>query len=933
MISGVVTEKVTIDKDILIRGPLPTEATPCTQMGIVQAAAVGPDGMAPFSGSVFTIQKGVKAVIAALNIRYGDAEKGGGINNSGTLLLAGVTLYQNRATYAGAIYNSGTLTVTQSTLTDNSASYGNIFNGIYSDTGGKVAITHSTLANDGQNLHNPDGSMTVGSSIIDTRQCFESNATSLGYNLVSNSNGDCFTLTGTDQIGDAQLGPLRDNGGPTLTRDPSAASPAVDKVPQSVCASAQMLEQLLLTTPVDQRMRTRPVGPLCDIGAVESGRQRLRVCQGCDDDPANLTFGDLQTALNWGVVGDTVAIEAGVYTGNFVAYKDLTLQHAGIDTTRLNRDQPTDVRAILQASDLSIREQSSRLDPQQVSGLSGSVLTTGSCKLTDTTIVPSGEVEVTLRGLTIQHGLARLGGGIYNLGRLAVYSSTIADNAAVNQLDQYGNVVSGAEAKGGGIYNAGTLTLERSTVSGNQSEYHGGALYTRGQSESAMSTVTIEGSTVAYNSADKLPAQHVVTVDSSPAFEPSLLAGVVSGDYVQFKSTGPGFTLLVQGTGCNADRIEVPPLGGGLSPDLICTAKGSSSSVTVSISGYERPVLQITVAPPGYTADGQALYVDQFSDVALARSIVVHRQGGDGNCKIFGIPAKINSLGDNVTNDSSCNLTAAGGDVVWDSAEPVEASKGGWLGELQDNNRIDFEGHTVSSTTYSHALLPNSPAIDLAPPEACGVAPLKTVALSSEDLNLTLQAGDVVKWIHTETVSRTVSVNDGEYNAMLVPVPENASPVPAAARGASREVQFNMPGSYRYVVYDEDGQETGIGTITVARASGAPISAACRRRNAAAPCATTAPAGPTAATAAPSSLRPGSWGSRCRARRPPSAPSRRRGRWAATRTRTRITSGAPPRRWTWGCGLPPTTATRPGTHGSLSSSPGRPTRILPRRHR
>ena len=257
--------------------------------------------------------------------------------------------------------------------------------------------------------------------------------------------------------------------------------------------------------------------------------------------------------------GDTVAIEAGVYTGNFVAYKDLTLEHAGIDTTRLNRDQPTDVRAILQASHLSIREQRSGLDPQQVTGLSGSVLTTGSCKLTDTTIVPAGEVDVTLRGLTIQHGLARIGGGIYNLGTLEVYTSTIADNAAVNQLDEYGNVVSGGEARGGGIYNAGTLTLERSTVSGNQSEYYGGALYTRGQSESAMSLVTIEGSTVAFNSADKLPTHHVVTVSSGPAFDPpDLLTGVISGDYVQFKSWARDTRSWCRAQ-CNANKIEVHP--------------------------------------------------------------------------------------------------------------------------------------------------------------------------------------------------------------------------------------------------------------------------------------------------------------------------------------------------------------------------------------
>ena len=181
---------------------------------------------------------------------------------------------------------------------------------------------------------------------------------------------------------------------------------------------------------------------------------------------------------------------------------------------------------------------------------------------------------------------------------------------------------------------------------------------------------------------------------------------------------------------------------------------------------------------------------------------MVHRQGAGDNCE-FGTPATIDSLGDNVTDDRSCNLSTVGGDVVWDSG-PVEASQGGWLGELQDNNRIEFEGHTVSGTTYSHALLPNSPAIDLAPPEACGVAPLETVALSSADLNLTLQAGDVVKWTHT--AARTIALKDGEVDAVLVPVPAN---------GSSREVQFNTPDSYPFVVYDADRQVVGSGAIEV----------------------------------------------------------------------------------------------------------------------
>lgn len=59
---------------------------------------------------------------------------------------------------------------------------------------------------------------------------------------------------------DPLLGPLRDNGGPAPTMDLPAGSPALDQVQAtglSTCA------------PVDERGVHRPVGPLCDIGAVE----------------------------------------------------------------------------------------------------------------------------------------------------------------------------------------------------------------------------------------------------------------------------------------------------------------------------------------------------------------------------------------------------------------------------------------------------------------------------------------------------------------------------------------------------------------------------------------------------------------------------------------------------------------------------------------
>jgi hypothetical protein len=64
-------------------------------------------------------------------------------------------------------------------------------------------------------------------------------------------------LGGNITSGDPLLGPLQNNGGPTMTRLPLAGSPAIDGGIAAICAA------------VDQRGTTRPQGVGCDIGAVE----------------------------------------------------------------------------------------------------------------------------------------------------------------------------------------------------------------------------------------------------------------------------------------------------------------------------------------------------------------------------------------------------------------------------------------------------------------------------------------------------------------------------------------------------------------------------------------------------------------------------------------------------------------------------------------
>lgn len=85
--------------------------------------------------------------------------------------------------------------------------------------------------------------------------------TSPGPNLVGTISG-C-ALVGTAPItGDAHLGPLADNGGPTLTHALLFPSPAVNAGDNAICAAAPV-------SGIDQRGVVRPVGATCDLGAVE----------------------------------------------------------------------------------------------------------------------------------------------------------------------------------------------------------------------------------------------------------------------------------------------------------------------------------------------------------------------------------------------------------------------------------------------------------------------------------------------------------------------------------------------------------------------------------------------------------------------------------------------------------------------------------------
>ena len=140
---------------------------------------------------------------------------GGGINNHlGVLTVTG-----------GGIYNDGTAALTNSTVSGNVAS--GVGGGIYNESGAtasfvNVTVNSNTAGSGGGGLSNAGaaGAVTLQNSIVANSvaggDCAGLVATSLGHNL--DSDGSCGLTGAGDLIStDPLLGPLADNGGPTLT--------------------------------------------------------------------------------------------------------------------------------------------------------------------------------------------------------------------------------------------------------------------------------------------------------------------------------------------------------------------------------------------------------------------------------------------------------------------------------------------------------------------------------------------------------------------------------------------------------------------------------------------------------------------------------------------------------------------------------------------
>lgn len=235
-----------------------------------------------YNGGGIYIASGASATIIDSRINNNTAsgfsvlEGGGGIWNNGTLVLQNSVVDHNSGYEGGGILNvsASDATIVNSTISGNNAADG----GGLDDINATVFITYSTIAFNTATQSSKAGGISAvlgGTYLKDTIisnngavACFNAGNTSLfsnGYNL---SDQTCsLWATGDRRNVNPLLGPLADNGGPTLTHMPQAISPGIDA------------GQCILGITNDQRGGSRPIGVSCDIGAVEYGASlpRLRL--------------------------------------------------------------------------------------------------------------------------------------------------------------------------------------------------------------------------------------------------------------------------------------------------------------------------------------------------------------------------------------------------------------------------------------------------------------------------------------------------------------------------------------------------------------------------------------------------------------------------------------------------------------------------------
>lgn len=648
---------------------------------------------------------------------------GTGVDASGELLIVDSTIADNKA--RGISTQLATGTISNSTIS------GNLAGGLVA-FGGNIEVEHSTITGNAMRYGTGGGiesvaltgNLRVHSSIIAGNIGRDVSAqtntiVSEGYNLIGVGTAvGAFNQAG-DQTGvtDPLLGPLAYNGGPTRNHALRADSPAVNTGDPNVVGWENGVPEF------DQRGEpfNRIFGSVIDIGSFEW--QPLVVDTLEDDSDGDYSEGDfsLREAIELAgqiAGGDTIQFDPSLAGGTIL----LTLGHLNINSS---------LEIIgLGADQLAIDASGNDPTPDVDNGDGSRVFW-----INDTT-VSSGFASVTIAGLTITGGDSPTSGG-------GIASS---ENLLLREVIVTGNSMTGSRQYGGGISQIlGTLTLIDSQVIDNRAvNYAGGGIYVE------RSQLGIINSTIGYNYAE-LRGGGIEASGTDVAITDSIIEHNSSdGRGGGISTSSSNFSMQRSTVRFNASEHE----GGGVSLSgqslqiRDSTIHNNTSLLTgggVSIVGGNATILQSTISNNTAT-NGSAVSAGSVSgSVSIRNSTITDNTSTNADAgAIFLIRNQLNI--DNTIVAGNIDANSAGDIFLHTSSEQrTLAVRNSIVGSNLGTNLVespvgssDANGNIIGSglsglidpllgpladnggPTWTHALLPGSPAIDAGDPTSVG---------------------------------------------------------------------------------------------------------------------------------------------------------------------------------------------------------------------
>jgi hypothetical protein len=303
-------------------------------------------------------------------------------------------------------------------------------------------------------------------------------------------------------------------------------------------------------------------------------------------------------------------------------------------------------------------------------GVSGTIfLTSGELQITTAvTITGPGDTSLAIDGSGIFRVFDNLTSGV-SISGFTITNGSAPGNTGGGILNEGGNsallrvsdcTISGNSADfGGGIFNLnGALTVDSCTITGNVAAFSGGGI--TNSASGAAATVTITNSTISDNMATANDGGGILNAAAGSA---SLGSVIVSNSTLSGNSaTGNG------GGAANA----------AIAPDL--------ARLTITNS---------TISDNSATASAGGVYNQGNAQFQIGSTVL--DAGSSGANIVNGGGGLASSLGYNLSSDDGGGVLTGTGDLI--NTDPM-------LGPLQDNG----------GPTFTHALLPGSPAIDAGDP-------------------------------------------------------------------------------------------------------------------------------------------------------------------------------------------------------------------------